>query len=112
MIQRYCDALVRSGETVTFRRYSGTGDARTSVDRNALARVMDMKPEEIAGNIQEGSRKLIVLARDVDAANWSPALRKGDRVVVRGKELTIDVVDDNTRRVAGVLIAYELVARG
>ena len=33
-------------------------------------------------------------------------------LVVRGKELNIEAADDNTRRVQGVLIAYELQVRG
>ena len=34
------------------------------------------------------------------------------QMLVRGKELQVKAIDDNTRRVAGDLIAYELVVGG
>jgi hypothetical protein len=100
------------GETVTLRRYSGTGDGRTKRDWTVQARVTGYGPQELVGTIQQGDRKLIVLADDVAACGWRPQLRKGDKVVVRGQELNIEAVDDNTRRIGGELIAYELQARG
>jgi hypothetical protein len=39
-------------------------------------------------------------------------LRTTDKLLVRGRELAIDNVDDDTRRMAGVAIALEIIARG
>jgi hypothetical protein len=38
-------------------------------------------------------------------------LRTTDKLLVRDRELAIQNVDDDTRRVVGVLIALEIVAR-
>lgn len=107
----YRRAMNDVGETVTIRRYTGTGPNRPRFDADVMARVTDYEPHEIVGSIAQGDRKLIVLAEDLIAAQVAD-LRKGDKVVVRGKELNIEAVDDNTRRAAGVLIAYELQVRG
>ncbi|MCX5581327.1 hypothetical protein [Kaistia terrae] len=56
-------------------------------------------------------RRVLVLAEDVEASGWPGALRKGDKVVIRGRVSNIQSIDDDRRRVAGVLIAYELVVR-
>lgn len=101
------------GETVALRRYSGTGDARTSTDYSVKARVVDFEPHELVGGIVQGDRNLIVIAEDVTASGIAlPLVATVDKVVVRGKELAIKSVDDNTRRIAGVLVAYEIRAGG
>jgi hypothetical protein len=87
------------GEDVTIRS-GGTESA-------GRARVTGFKPEELTGAIQQGDRKVILLA---DGLSVVPA--SGDTIIVRGEELNIEAVDDSTRRVAGELIAYEIVARG
>lgn len=98
------------GDRVTVRRYSGTGTARPKTDvDNVRARVTNYGPQEIVGTIMEGDRQVIVYADDVGALN---PLTLRDKLVVRGRELAIMSVDDNTRRVGGVLIAYELQVRG
>ncbi|MEO3386009.1 hypothetical protein [Mesorhizobium sp. CAU 1741] len=107
--RRSMDAV---GEIVTIRRYTGNGPNRPRFDADVRARVVDYEPDELVGPIVQGDRKLIVLAEDLIAAQVPLDLRKGDKVVVRGRELNIEAPDDNTRRVAGVLIAYELQVRG
>lgn len=108
----YRSAMDVAGETVVFRRYTGAGANRPRFDTDVRARVVDYMPDELVGTIQQGDRKLIVLADDLIGAQVPLDLRKGDKIVVRGKELNIEAVDDNTRRVQGVLIAYELQVRG
>jgi hypothetical protein len=108
----YRRAMDEAGEVVTFRRYTGAGANRPRFDADVRARVMDYTPDELVGTIVQGDRKLIVLAEDLITAQVPLDLRKGDKIVVRGKELNIEAVDDNTRRVQGVLIAYELQVRG
>ncbi len=98
----YIGELEAHGESITLRRLPST-------DIAVRARVTGYKPDEIGGDIMQGDRKVIVFADDV---TFDPPLRRGDKVVVRGALLNIAVVDDNTRRIAGELIAYELAARG
>lgn len=100
-----------AGETIVIRRYTGAGTNRPRFDAPVRARVMDYVPHELVGSIVQGDRKLIVLAEDMVAAQIPLDLRAGDKVVVRGKELNIQAANDNTRRIAGELIAYELQVR-
>lgn len=106
------------GETVTLRRES----LDPAPEATARARVVGLTPEELASGIDQGSRKMILLAEDVEAAiatgGWPAppagyaAIQKNDVIVVRGAPLNVESVDDNTRRVGGVLVAYEIVAIG
>lgn len=104
--------IFQTGEAVSIRRYSGTGGGRTSTDYATRARVMEYQPDEFVGNVKQGDRKLIVLVEDLEATAISLPVVLTDKVVVRGKELAIMALDDNTRRIGGTLIAYELQCRG
>lgn len=107
------------GERVSLRR-EGLDPAPTSP--NLRARVTGFTPQELASGIDQGSRKVILLAEDLDAAiaagSWpapaagAAAVMKDDTLIVRGAPLNVESVDDSTRRIAGVLIAYEIVALG
>lgn len=108
----YRRALAVAGEVVTVRRYVGTGASRPIVEAEVAARVTGYGASELAGNIQQGDRKVLVLADDLVRRQFPGPLKAGDKVVVGGRELTIVFPDDQTRRVAGVLVAYELQARG
>lgn len=108
----YKRALDLVGEAVIVRRYTGTGQNRPKFDAAVMARVVDYEARELIGGIQQGDRKVILLAEDLARAQFDLPLVKGDKVVVRGKELNIEAPDDSTRRVAGVVVAYELQVRG
>lgn len=99
-------------DVVVIRRYTGSGQNRPYFEATALARVTGFDPDELVGAIQQGDRKLIVLADDLVKAQFPLDLKKGDKAIVRGKELNIEAADDSTRRVAGMLIAFELQVRG
>lgn len=111
--------LAAVGESVTVRRYSGTGAGRAAVEAVALARVMGYEPKEIVGAVQQGDRKVIML-NDPDAAVPSGKvalstllpLDNDDQLVIRGAEVAIQGIDDSTRRIAGTLIAIEIQVRG
>lgn len=109
--------LRRLGESVTLRRLTGT-TSQTAVDATVTARVTGYRPQALAGGIQQGDRELIVLAEDLVAAGWPVPPKKGDRIILRpdadgvGETLTVQAVDSSRRRVGGVLIAYEITARG
>jgi hypothetical protein len=100
------------GETITLRRNNASPAPPT--EAQVLARVTGYRPEELVNGINQGDRRLIVLAEDVEASGFPVPFKTGgaDKAIVRGKPLNISVVDDSTRRVAGVLIAYDITATG
>lgn len=105
--------LQTTGERISFRRYTGTGLSRTSpIYDPVLARVAGYATNELIGGILEGDRNVIVLADDVAACGLTLPPLVTDKIVVRGKELAIVALDDSKRRIAGVLIAYEIRVRG
>lgn len=108
----YRSALNERGETVTIRRYTGLGANRPRFDVECMAVVTGYAAEELVGSIVQGDRKVILLTEDLIDAQFAIPVTKHDKVVVRGDELQIIAPDDSSRRVAGVLIAYELTARG
>lgn len=105
----YAAAMDRFGEDIIVRRYSGPAASRTHIDTTVRARVMDYQPTELVGGIVQGDIKVIAL---VDTLSSLLPLTTNDRLVIRGKEVSIKGVDDNTRRLAGTLIALEIRAEG
>lgn len=105
----YANAL---SEIVTVRRYTGSGANRPHFDADARARVVGFSPVELVGSIVQGDTKIILFADDLLDVQFAQPVTVNDKVVVRGKELAIIASDDSTRRVDGVLIAYEIQARG
>jgi hypothetical protein len=99
-------------QTITVRRYTGTGTSRPKYEAEVLARVTGFEPHDLVGLALQGDRRVILLADDLAATQFPTPLLKGDKVVVRGRELNIEAPDDSTRRVGDVLIAYELRVRG
>ena len=100
-------------EFVTVRRFTGTGSNRPVFDaQNIRARVFGYDAKELIGGIQQGDRKAILYADDVIESGLALPITDKDKLVVRGIELSIIAPDDSTRRVDGILIAYELQVRG
>jgi hypothetical protein len=88
----------------------GPGQGRAPAAEVAvLARVLSYQPHEIVGSVVQGDRRVIAL---VDALGALLPLTTADKLVIRGREVAIKAVDDNTRRVAGTLIALELQVQG
>lgn len=104
--------IAQHGEAVTVRRYSGTGEARSSADYATTGRVTGYLPDQLAGNLQQGDRKVIMAYEDLAATAIALPLLITDKLVLRGKELAIKALDDNTRRLAGEIIAYEIGVAG
>lgn len=98
--------MIEPHETVVLRRGAVTATVR--------ARVTDYRPAELIGAIQQGDRRIIVLAEDVVAAGFPLPFKTagGDQAIVRGRPTSIKAVDDTTRSDRGVTIAYELTVRG
>lgn len=99
-------------DQIHIRRYFGDGEARPFFDYPCTARETEFDPKELVGPLKEGDRKLIVFADDLLAAQFPVPVKANDAAIIRGKEINIVGVNDKTRRVQGVLIAYELGIRG
>lgn len=111
---RYKVLLAPYGETVSLRRYSGTGSGRVATDYSGIAaRVREYHPDELIGGIVQGDRECIILAADVEGSGFPlPFVATVDYVVVRGAQLIIKSVDNNSRRIGDTLIAYEIRTGG
>ena len=97
---------------VSVRRYTGVGTSRpsTQID-NIRARIVGYAPTELIGTIQQGDRRAVLYADDVDGSALG-SLKASDKIIEYGRELQIVAVDSSTRRVGDVLIAYEVQVRG
>lgn len=108
----YEDAFATVAETIAIRIYTGTGPGRTYVDHSVRARVMDFAARDLVGPLVQGDRKVVASAADVTAAGITLTTGANCKAVVRGKELQIKSIDDNTRRGAGAFAAYILTVNG
>lgn len=106
--------LIAPFETISIRRYHGTGASRPRFDWDVQARVTDFQADELVGSIVQGDRKLIVLQEDLVNAGFPFPIGTGPnwKAVVSGKELQIKSVDDRTRRLGDEAIAYNIAAGG
>lgn len=113
-IEAYRRALnyVGSPARITVRRYAGTGAARTHSDTTIVARAIGLHDRELAGAMLEGTLRVIALAQDLVDAGFALPLEQSDKIVIDGKEYAISGFDDETRRINGTLIAYDLQVKG
>lgn len=98
-------------DSVTIRRYTGLGENRPYFDAVVKARVTGLPPEIDDGIIQE-RYKIIAYADDLVTKQFPLPMTTDDAVFVRGKKLAIKLLDEQTRRIGDVLIAYEIEAVG
>jgi hypothetical protein len=111
-LQAYREAMEIAGEDVIVRRFTGIGVGRPQADTTTRARVTGYQDNELVSTIQQGDRKVIMLVENLIVAGFAVPVTPKDKIVVRGRTLSIESVDDSTRRVQGELIAYEIQARG
>lgn len=105
----YARMMARSGETISLVRGFGGGSPVTVT--GIRARSTGYQADEVVGAIQQGERRFILLAEDVEGtALVEPQVN--DRVVWRGRNLAVKEVHDATRRVGGTAIAYEVRVQG
>jgi len=102
-------ALNEVGRDIIIRRWTGPTGARVATDVTTRARVMGYAPEKVVGAVQVGDRKVIALA---DSLSSLLPLLDSDKVLIDGTEFGIRFIDDQTRRIAGVLIALEIQIAG
>jgi hypothetical protein len=118
-LDQYRRALANHGEDVIVRRWSGPSGARVKVEATARGRVVGYQPHQVVGPIIAGDRRVIMIndpvgpvaAGNVALSTLLP-LTPADKLVLRGRECAIKAADDNTRRIAGVLVALELQIAG
>lgn len=97
------------GEALVLHR--GFGAAATSFPVQGW--VTGYAQQDMAGEVQQGHRKAIILASSVTDSGFPlPIVAQQDRIGFAGKTLAIVSVDEATRRVQGELIAYELELAG
>ena len=100
---RILASSIGPGELVTLVR---AGDSNVY---QAHAWVTEFIPQDLAGAVEQGKRRAIVLASDVIASGFPLPFRpKQDRLIWGTKNNATTSVDDATRRFQGVLIAYEM----
>jgi hypothetical protein len=108
----YARHLDQAGEIVVVRRYTGSGLNRPRFDAEARARVEAYVPSELVGTIQQGDRRIVLYEEDLIKAQFPLPVTAQDKLIIRGRELSIVAVDDNTRRLQGELMSLEIQARG
>lgn len=96
------------------RRYTGAGTARPQITAAVMGFVNNYQPHElVAGSgIQQGDRKAIVVVQDLIEKQFPLPLRRADKLLLDGREVNIEAVDDESRRIGDTLVAYELQIRG
>ncbi|KNY21795.1 hypothetical protein AKJ13_15515 [Methylobacterium sp. ARG-1] len=97
-------------------RRSTPNSTPTSYDAEIDVRaiVTGYAPSELVGGINQGDSRVILLAADVAAGGFPAPIETGglDTVWINGLQRTFKSVDDNTHRIAGVLLAYDCTVRG
>lgn len=90
--------IIRSGPIANYQGALPEGPTR--------ARILTYSPEEIAAGITAANRKAILLHEDLAATPFPTGPVKGMRLIWNGRTLIIANVDNGTRRLQGVPIAY------
>lgn len=111
----YASEMERRGEVVSLRRRKANSNPPAfdaQIDVRAI--VTGYAPSELVGGINQGDSRVILLAPDVAAGGFPLPIKTGgtDTVLINGLQRTFKSVDDNTHRIAGVLLAYDCTVRG
>lgn len=105
-------ALTAAGQSVTLRRLADTAAQTVIASASVLAVLRDYQPHELVNGLRQGDCLAILLAADLQAASFPVPPRQGDQIEANGRKMTVIACDDQSRRVQGVVIAYEIKARG
>jgi hypothetical protein len=111
----YAAEMERRGEVVSLRRRKANSVPTAYEPQiDVWAIVTGYAPSELVGGIIQGDSRVILLAEDVTAGGFPLPIKTGgtDTVWINGLQRTFKSVDDNTHRVAGVLLAYDCTVRG
>lgn len=97
------------GETITLRRGTDESTAKARI----IGGKMDIGEDQIADNLQQRRRRAIVLASDLAAGDVTLPPMRGDEVEdASGLIMMVEHVNDESRRVEGQVVAYELMLVG
>lgn len=109
----YREAIAEAGEVeVRVRRYYNLGPSRTFFEVKVSAKVSGYAEKDLVGPAQQGDVRVIIIYSDLEAKQFPLPIISGDKVLVDGKELSVIAPDAATRRIGGVVVAYDLVTRG
>ncbi len=78
------------GQTVTIRRFTGT--ARTPIEATckATVRPRPAMTDAAGASVQQASLQVILSPALLEAAGWTWDIKKGDRIVVRGRSYEVE----------------------
>lgn len=106
----YRQALVRTGQAVTFQRVTGQAPSAVTSNYNVTAIFRAYQPTTAIGGavvrsaeITEGLREFIVLADDLTNVGFPLPLLKNDKIIVGSEKFNITEVDAGTRIAAGAI---------
>lgn len=97
--------LARNGRTMTLRRRVGTSATFTEASVTGYATAY--RPEQLAGLVKQGDQKIVI--GPALGAIAAP-LKAPDMIVLDGRSYAIQGA--TPRMVAGVVVGYEIWARG
>lgn len=101
--------LVKKGEDIIWRRYSGLGVSRTPSNATVRASVRDYQPHEIAGGIVQGDTSIVLSPTDIEPVGWGwPEI--GDFVVIGGRERRVKAAP--VTRAGGTVVRIDLQVEG
>ena len=98
-------------EPVSIRRITGTGPSRVDVTYATVGRVFKGQRRELTGGIAQQDLTAIIYAQDLFDEGLPSDVVIGDYLIDQGG-IEHSIYEVQARRVEGVLIAYELTARG
>lgn len=99
--------VLRDGQPLTLHRIA-TGQAPVSVALTGVVR--GYQPHELAGNLIQGDRRVIITNHEIAAAEWPGPPRKGDQVEIDGATATVQSCSSVV--LPGGIARYDLVVRG
>lgn len=98
----YRRAMEVRGQSVTLRRYAGLGAQRAALNSSVLrAVVTGYQPEELIGGMQQGDRRVLLLAEDVAGLTIVPRVWDAPVIVTPSPFVTTDTSPE----IAGTMVS-------
>jgi hypothetical protein len=80
--------LTTRAETVTLRRLGSP-----PVDVTVLAKIDDAQETDLAGNMAQFKRRVVISDLEIAAAGWPGPVKRNDQILAQGKTLTVIASD-------------------
>jgi hypothetical protein len=111
MIARLDESLERRGQDAKLRRLTrGPNDTQIPFDCAVRVSLKPMAPDALVGDIDQTMSTAVLSPTPVTRAQWPLPVRKGDKLVVDGRER--DVMFVKPFVVGGTLVRIELMVAG